>query len=99
MSDTQERVRQYGTPERGQRRTLIGTVIATKMAKTLTVQISRTEKHKKYHKYIRRHSKVYAHDAKETAKVGDQVKVVECRPMSKIKRFALVEVIRTASKT
>jgi small subunit ribosomal protein S17 len=99
MSETQEqtREREYHTPTRGRRRTVTGIVVSTKMAKTLVVQISRTEKHKKYHKYIRQHSKVYAHDAKELAKVGDEVKVMECRPLSKTKRFTLLEVTRIAS--
>ena len=88
-----ERVRVYRNTERGQRRNLIGVVTGTKMNKTIIVSIERVEQHHKYHKYIRRHSKVYAHDETEAAKVGDKVKLVECRPRSKLKRFALVTVL------
>jgi small subunit ribosomal protein S17 len=93
------RDRQYATPSRGQRRSLIGLVTANKMSKTLTVRIERVEQHQKYLKYIRRHTKVYAHDEKETAKVGDLVRIVECRPKSKLKRFAFVEVLKAGSSS
>ena len=95
MAET-SRERQYKSTERGQRRILLGTVSTNKMSKTITVLIERTERHRKYKKYIRRHSKVYAHDAKELAKPGDKVKIVECRPFSKLKRFALVEVVKAS---
>jgi len=79
---------------RGQRKVLEGVVVSTKMAKTAVVSIERMEQHRKYKKYIRRHSKVYAHDEQGTAKVGDFVRVVECRPMSKLKRFRLLGVVK-----
>ena len=82
------------TTPRGQRKVLEGVVISSKMAKTAVVSIERMEKHRKYAKYIRRHSKIYAHDENETAKEGDLVRVVECRAMSKLKRFRLVDVVR-----
>jgi len=90
------RERRYASQERGQRAVLIGTVISNKMSKTATVQVERTEKHRKYEKYIRKHTKVYAHDPKEIAKPGDLVKIIEARPTSKLKRFAMVEVIKAA---
>lgn len=90
------RERQYAKQEPGQRRILVGTVIANKMAKTATVQIERTEMHPKYKKYIRKHSKVYAHDPKGLAKPGDLVRIIEARPTSKLKRFALVDVVKAA---
>lgn len=83
-----------GAAERGRRKVLEGVVISSKMTKTAVVSVERMEKHAKYAKYIRRHSKVYAHDENETAKVGDLVRVVECRATSKLKRFRLVEVLR-----
>ena len=95
MAET-TRERQFKSAKPGQRRVLQGTVVPNKMSKTLTVQIARTERHLKYKKYIRRHSKVYAHDANEIANPGDMVKIVECRPLSKLKRFMLLEVIRKA---
>lgn len=82
------------TTPRGQRKVLEGVVVSTKMDKTAVVSIERMEKHEKYKKYIRRHSKVYAHDEKNEANVGDLVRVVECRAMSKLKRFRLAEVTR-----
>jgi small subunit ribosomal protein S17 len=91
--------RQYKTLKPGQRRVLQGTVVPNKMSKTITVQIARTERHLKYKKYIRRHSKVYAHDPAEIANPGDMVKIIECRPMSKLKRFTLLEVVRKAGGT
>lgn len=90
------RPRRYKTPKRGQRKVLVGTVLPNKMAKTITVEVSRTEKHRKYKKYIERHTKVYAHDPQETAQPGDVVKVVESRPFSKLKRFALLEIVKKA---
>ncbi len=95
MAET-TRERQYKAPNPGQRRVLTGTVIPNKMSKTISVTIERTEMHKKYKKYIRQHSKVYAHDEAEKAKVGDLVRVIECRPKSKLKRFALLDVLRVA---
>jgi len=82
------------TTPRGQRKVLEGVVVSTKMDKTAVVSIERMEKHGKYKKYIRRHSKVYAHDESNKASVGDLVTVVECRAMSKLKRFRLVDVTR-----
>ena len=93
MSETHERPRQYKQRTRGARKTFVGKVVSTKMAKTITVEIERTEMHRKYKKYIRTHSKVYAHDEQEQAKEGDIVQVIEGRPTSKLKRFHLVSVV------
>ncbi len=88
--------RQYKSGERGSRKALIGKVVSTKMAKTIAVEIERTEMHAKYKKYIRQHTKVYAHDEQGTAGVGDIVRVIEGRPTSKMKRFHLLEVLQKA---
>jgi len=97
MSDENTtRERQYSQATRGEPRVLHGTVVSTKGAKTLTVSIERRFRHAKYGKYIRRHSKVYAHDEHGAAGEGDYVKVVECRPMSKLKRFRLSQVVKKA---
>jgi small subunit ribosomal protein S17 len=96
---TTTRERSYHKPTRGQRRNLIGIVTGTKMSKTLIVRTERVEQHRKYLKYIRRHSKIYVHDEKQVAKVGDTVRVVECRPLSKLKRFALVGVVTVGSSS
>lgn len=104
MSDTPEtttterpaRQRKYAKQERGNRTTLEGIVVSTKMQKTLVVEIGRLEKHKKYGKYVRRHTKVYAHDEKGEAQLGDMVSVIECRPYSKLKKFRLGKVLKRA---
>jgi small subunit ribosomal protein S17 len=64
------------------------------MAKSITVRIESLYQHPKYKKFIRRHSKVHAHDEAGEANVGDTVEVMECRPLSKIKRWRLVKVLR-----
>jgi len=94
MSD-ETRERQYKQPDRGQRRQLVGIVISAKMAKTISVSVGRTERHVKYLKLIKRHSKVYAHDEQGLAKAGDLVRVIEGRPRSKLKRFYLAEVLKS----
>ena len=66
------------------------------MDKTITVRVERLFKHPKYKKYIRKHSKVVAHDETNDANVGDSVEVVECRPLSKSKRWRLVRVLSRA---
>jgi len=58
--------------------------------------VTRLEKHKKYKKYLRRHTKFYAHDEQREAKVGDTVQIVETRPLSKLKRWRLVKVLARA---
>lgn len=94
MSEETTTPQETGASARGQRKVLEGVVVSTKMSKTTVVSIERMEKHQKYMKYIRRHSKVYAHDEQGVAQVGDTVRVVECRPMSKLKRFRLVDVVK-----
>lgn len=72
---------------------LVGQVVSDKMNKSISVKVYRTVKHKKYHKYVRLNSVFKAHDEKNTAKMGDQVKIVESRPISKTKRWRFVEVV------
>jgi small subunit ribosomal protein S17 len=66
------------------------------MDKTIVVEIARTQKHPLYDRIIRTKSKLYAHDAKSEASAGDKVRVMECRPLSKQKRWRLVEVMEKA---
>lgn len=75
--------------------TVVGEVVSDKMDKSISVKVYRTVKHKKYHKYIRLSSVFKAHDEKNVAKTGDQVKIAESRPISKTKRWRLMEVIET----
>ncbi len=90
---------QFASTERGTRKTVIGLVVSDKMEKTITVQVTRLEKHWKYKKYLRRHSKFYAHDEKRDAKVGDTVEILETRPLSKLKRWRLVKVLARAGSS
>ena len=78
------------------RKTRIGTVISDKMDKTIVVAIETNVQHKLYHKIIKRTYKLKAHDELNDAHVGDKVKVMETRPLSKDKRWRLVEVIERA---
>jgi ribosomal protein uS17 len=78
---------------RNRRRVVQGIVSTDAMAKSIGVRIERMFKHPKYKKYIRRHSKVYAHDELNEARVGDRVEIMECRPLSKLKRWRLVRIV------
>ena len=78
------------------RKTRIGTVISDKMDKTIVVAIETNVQHKLYHKIIKRTYKLKAHDETNSAGVGDTFKVMECRPLSKDKRWRLVEIIEKA---
>ncbi len=75
------------------RKTLIGIVVSDKMDKTRVVQVDWMHKHTKYDKPIRRKTKFKAHDEKNEAKVGDKVKIMETRPLSKDKRWFVQEII------
>lgn len=90
------RPRQPVNTERGDRKTVIGVVTSNKMQKTITVEVTRLEKHSKYKKYLRRQTKFYAHDEKGEAKVGDTVEIMETRPLSKLKRWRLMKIVAKA---
>ena len=78
---------------RGYRKTRVGEVVSDKMNKTITVAVSRKVKHPVYGKYLSRTTKFTAHDDKNECHEGDTVKVMETRPMSRKKRWRLVEII------
>lgn len=78
---------------RENKKELIGKVVSDKMSKTIVVEIIQRKMHPIYHKYLKVSKKVKAHDDKEVSKVGDTVKIIEARPISKDKRWALVEVL------
>lgn len=78
---------------RERRKVLVGRVISDKMDKTIVVQIERLKRHSRYGKVIRFHNKYKAHDEQNSAKMGDLVKIIESKPISKEKRWALVEVL------
>lgn len=75
-------------------RTIVGTVVSDKMNKTIVVEIERKVKHPLYGKYVRRYSKMYAHDEENTCKIGDIVMIEHSRPLSKTKCWKLVEVVK-----
>ena len=84
--------------ERNQRRTIEGVVKSAKMDKTITVEVSYLQKHPKYGKFMKRYTKYYAHDEKREAKEGDLVEIMSTRPLSKLKRFRLLRVVRKAEQ-
>ena len=77
-------------------RTLQGEVVSDKMDKTITVLVERREKHPLYKKYVRRSTKLHAHDEDNSCKVGDTVAIVQCRPLSKTKAWRLHSIIERA---
>ncbi len=81
---------------RNTRKTFVGLVESNKMDKTIVVRIERLVKHAVYGKYIKRSTKLTAHDAENTANIGDKVSVTATRPISKRKRWRLVEVMERA---
>ncbi len=76
-----------------QQKELVGEVVSDKMNKTIVVKVSRRVRHPKYHKVITKHKKFYAHDEKGEAGIGDSVRIVASRPLSKLKRWTLVEIV------
>jgi len=82
---------------RGKRKERVGEVISNKMTKTIIVRVERRFPHPKFKKVVTGYKKLYAHDEKSEAKVGDRVRIEETRPLSKIKRWRLVEVVEKGS--
>ena len=79
--------------ERNLRKTRIGVVTSNKMTKTITVAVERKVKHHMYGKFLKKTTKFHAHDEKNECSIGDTVKIMESRPLSKTKRWRLVEVV------
>ncbi len=75
---------------------MVGTVISNKMDKTVVVQVERLVKHRMYLKYVRRRSKFAAHDKDNNCQIGDKVLIIESRPLSKIKRWRVLEIVEKA---
>ena len=80
----------------GNKNEKVGEVVSAKMTKTIVVEVTRRVPHPIYKRIINKRSKFYAHDEERAAKVGDVVRIIECRPMSKLKRWRLGEVLRKA---
>ncbi len=90
MAETKEN----GAKGRGTEK--MGLVVSNKMEKTIVVEVIRRVPHPLYKRVVTKRKKFYAHDEQQTAKPGDMVRIVECRPMSQLKRWMLDEVIRRA---
>ena len=82
--------------ERNLRKTKIGVVTSNRMEKTVTVEIERNTKHPIYGKFVKKTTKFHAHDEKNECGIGDVVKIMEARPLSKTKHWRLVEVVEKA---
>lgn len=94
MADTETKTAaEAPVDDRGNRKERTGEVISNKMAKTIVVRVQRRFPHPRYKKVITSYNKFYAHDEKNEARVGDRVRIVETRPLSKLKRWRLVEVV------
>ncbi|MBZ2184617.1 MAG: 30S ribosomal protein S17 [Bryobacter sp.] len=90
MAEATQAVKQPNKQEK------VGEVVSTKMAKTIVVQVTRKVQHPLYKRILTRRNKFYAHDEEGRAKLGDQVRIIESRPLSKLKRWELKDVIRQA---
>ena len=82
---------------RGMRRTLVGTVVSDKNDKTVVVRVERLVKDPRYKKYVRRYSKFMAHDEQNSCSVGDRVRIIEHRPISKQKRWKVQATVTKAA--
>ncbi|MBJ7398428.1 MAG: 30S ribosomal protein S17 [Acidimicrobiaceae bacterium] len=93
MSDT---TNPEATPERNLRKSREGVVVSNKMNKTIVIAIVERIRHQKYEKFITRTKKLYAHDETNSAQIGDRVRVMETRPLSKLKRWRVIEILERA---
>ena len=84
--------------EQRKRQSLSGEVVSTKMDKTVVVKVTRTVKHPLYRKYVKKYKKHFAHVGKVEPKIGDIVKILSIKPMSKKKRWQVSEILREARK-
>ncbi len=80
----------------GHKNEKVGEVVSTKMAKTIVVEVTRRTSHPVYKRIVTKRKKFYAHDEEQSAKMGDVVRIIECRPLSKLKRWKLGAVVRRA---
>jgi len=84
--------------QRGSRQELVGVVSSNKMQKTIVVKVTRTAQHPLYHRVVRTGKKYYVHDESGEARVGDTVRIVSTRPLSKLKRWRLKEVVQRSTR-
>ena len=81
--------------ERGLRKKLVGTVVSNRMDKTALVLVERLTKHRTYNKYVKKRAKYMAHDPRNLCQIGDKVRIIESRPLSKRKRWHIIERINS----
>ncbi len=87
-----------GTPEvQSRRNEKVGQVVSTKMQKTIVVEVEMRKAHPKYKRVMKTNKKFYAHDEQNSARVGDMVRIRETRPLSKLKRWQLEEIVRRSA--
>jgi small subunit ribosomal protein S17 len=97
MSEQQQAQQQSSAEEARTQRTVTGTVVSAKMQKTVAVSVERLVKHDRYGKYVRRTTKLLAHDEASECKEGDVVEIVECRRLSARKAWKVVRVVKQAA--
>jgi small subunit ribosomal protein S17 len=81
---------------RGRRQEKVGVVVSNKMDKTIVVAVEKTITHRLYHRYQKKTSKFYAHDEENACKPGDKVRLIACRPLSRLKRWRVGEILERA---
>ena len=86
-----------GAAKAGRRNKKVGNEVSTKMQKTIVVEVEMRKAHPKYKRIVKSNKKFYAHDEQNSARVGDVVRIRESRPLSKLKRWALEEIVRRSS--
>jgi len=94
MTATAEQAQAPATSRRNEK---VGNVVSTKMQKTIVVEVEMRKAHPKYKRIVKSSKKFYAHDEQNSARVGDVVRIRETRPTSKLKRWALEEIVRRSS--
>jgi small subunit ribosomal protein S17 len=97
MADTTSTVAATSEAQSTRRNEKVGTVVSTKMQKTIVVEIEIRKAHPKYKRVMKSNKKFYAHDELNSARVGDVVRIREARPLSKLKRWSLEEIVRRSS--
>ena len=97
MSETTTTTASTAELPRGKRKERVGEVISNKMTKTIIVRVERRFPHPRFKKVVTGYKKLYAHDEKSEAKIGDKVRIEETRPLSKTKRWRLVQVVEKSS--
>jgi small subunit ribosomal protein S17 len=100
MAEETQNAQTAPAAKRGNRKERVGEVVSNKMTKTIVVRVERRFPHPQFKKIVKAYKKFYAHDEKAEAKIGDTVRIEETRPMSRLKRWKLVEVVeRNARET